>query len=99
MFTGIIESIGTIRALSPKGGDVRVYVQTGKLDLGDVKLGDLIPHRLDVYVLVQKNDLFKLLSQCGRVPFAQLTKAIVRDPKLPNLNVSQVACFHRRDAG
>ena len=42
MFTGIIESIGTIRALSPKGGDVRVYVQTGKLDLGDVKLGDSI---------------------------------------------------------
>ena len=42
MFTDIIESIGTIRALSPKGGDVRVYVQTGKLDLGDVKLGDSI---------------------------------------------------------
>ena len=42
MFTGIIEAIGTIRALSPKGGDVRVYVETGKLDLGDVKLGDSI---------------------------------------------------------
>ncbi len=42
MFTGIIESIGTIRSLTPKGGDVRVYVETGKLDLGDVKLGDSI---------------------------------------------------------
>jgi riboflavin synthase len=42
MFTGIIEAIGSIRALTPKGGDVRVYVQTGKLDLGDVKLGDSI---------------------------------------------------------
>ncbi len=42
MFTGIIEAIGTIRALSPKGGDVRVHVETGKLDLGDVKLGDSI---------------------------------------------------------
>lgn len=42
MFTGIIEAIGTVRALTPKGGDVRVYVQTGKLDLGDVKLGDSI---------------------------------------------------------
>lgn len=42
MFTGIIEAIGTIRALTPKGGDVRVYVETGKLDLGDVKLGDSI---------------------------------------------------------
>jgi riboflavin synthase len=42
MFTGIIESIGSIRALTPKGGDVRVHVATGKLDLGDVKLGDSI---------------------------------------------------------
>ncbi len=42
MFTGIIEALGTIRALSPKGGDVRVYVETGKLDLGDIKLGDSI---------------------------------------------------------
>lgn len=42
MFTGIIESIGSIRSLTPKGGDVRVYVETGKLDLADVKLGDSI---------------------------------------------------------
>ena len=42
MFTGIIESIGSIRNITPKGGDVRVYVETGKLDLGDVKLGDSI---------------------------------------------------------
>ena len=42
MFTGIIEAIGSIRAITPKGGDVRVYVATGKLDLGDVKLGDSI---------------------------------------------------------
>ncbi|QGZ29796.1 riboflavin synthase [Stutzerimonas stutzeri] len=42
MFTGIIESIGTIRALTPKGGDVRVLVETGKLDLSDVRLGDSI---------------------------------------------------------
>jgi riboflavin synthase len=42
MFTGIIEAIGSIRALSPKGGDVRVHVETAKLDLSDVKLGDSI---------------------------------------------------------
>lgn len=42
MFTGIIEAIGTVRALTPKGGDVRVLVETGKLDLADVKLGDSI---------------------------------------------------------
>lgn len=42
MFTGIIEAIGTLRALTPKGGDYRVQVETGKLDLSDVKLGDSI---------------------------------------------------------
>lgn len=42
MFTGIIEAIGTLRALTPKGGDYRVQVDTGRLDLGDVKLGDSI---------------------------------------------------------
>ncbi len=42
MFTGIIQAIGTIATLEPKGEDVRVRVQTGKLDLADVQLGDSI---------------------------------------------------------
>ena len=42
MFTGIIEAVGEITALQPSGGDLRVRVKTGKLDLADVKLGDSI---------------------------------------------------------
>lgn len=42
MFTGIIEATGTIRAMEARGGDVRLRIATGKLDLGDVKLGDSI---------------------------------------------------------
>lgn len=42
MFTGIIQSVGTIAVLEPKGSDLRVRVRTGKLDLGDVQLGDSI---------------------------------------------------------
>ncbi|AZL84284.1 riboflavin synthase [Aliivibrio salmonicida] len=42
MFTGIIESIGTLQAITPKGEDVSVTVNVGKLDMGDVKLGDSI---------------------------------------------------------
>ena len=42
MFTGIIEATGQIANLQPRGGDVRVQVRTGKLDLVDVKLGDSI---------------------------------------------------------
>lgn len=42
MFTGIIEAVGRIAAMEPRGQDSRVRVQTGKLDLGDVRLGDSI---------------------------------------------------------
>ena len=42
MFTGIIQSIGTIAELQPKGGDITLVVNTGKLDMSDVELGDSI---------------------------------------------------------
>lgn len=42
MFTGIIEAVGEIVALQPKNGDLRLRVQSGQLDLGDVALGDSI---------------------------------------------------------
>ncbi len=42
MFTGIIQSVGEIAALEPKGGDLRLRIRTGKLDLADVRLGDSI---------------------------------------------------------
>lgn len=42
MFTGIIQSVGSIQALKPQEGDQRLTVATGKLDMGDVALGDSI---------------------------------------------------------
>jgi riboflavin synthase len=42
MFTGIIQAVGRIAALEPRGADMRLYIQTGKLDLTDVSLGDSI---------------------------------------------------------
>ena len=42
MFTGIIEATGSISQMTPKGGDVQVRVNSGKLDLADVALGDSI---------------------------------------------------------
>jgi riboflavin synthase len=49
MFTGIIESVGSIRAIVPQGGDFRVTVQTtnggsksANLSMADVHLGDSI---------------------------------------------------------
>ena len=42
MFTGIIQSIGKISQIQPKGGDFRLTLSTGKLPLAGVKLGDSI---------------------------------------------------------
>ena len=42
MFTGIIESIGTIARIERRCGDVRLHVDAGSLGLDDVKLGDSI---------------------------------------------------------
>lgn len=42
MFTGIIEAVGLVRRMEPRGGDLRLTIATGKLDMGDVKLGDSI---------------------------------------------------------
>ena len=42
MFTGIISAIGEIASLEPRGGDVRLTINTGNLALGDVHLADSI---------------------------------------------------------
>ncbi len=42
MFTGIIESVGKIQRIEQRGGDVRLTIDTGKMDLADVALGDSI---------------------------------------------------------
>lgn len=42
MFTGIIQAVGKVAALQQRGGDVRLRIRTGGLDLSDVALGDSI---------------------------------------------------------
>ena len=42
MFTGIITAVGTLTTIQPRGGDVRLRIATGNLDLSDVQLGDSI---------------------------------------------------------
>ena len=42
MFTGIIQTVGRIARLEPRGGDVRLAIDTAGLDLADVQLGDSI---------------------------------------------------------
>ncbi|MET0106776.1 MAG: riboflavin synthase [Sedimenticola sp.] len=42
MFTGIIQAVGRIAGIQQRGGDMRLHIATGKLDLADVQLGDSI---------------------------------------------------------
>lgn len=42
MFTGIIQSVGEVATIEPKGDDARLRILTNQLDLADVQLGDSI---------------------------------------------------------
>ena len=42
MFTGIIQAVGEVAAMEPSGGDLRLRINSGKLPLDDVALGDSI---------------------------------------------------------
>jgi len=42
MFTGIIQAVGSITSLDQRGGDVRLAINSGKLPMADVVLGDSI---------------------------------------------------------
>jgi riboflavin synthase len=42
MFTGLIQALGRVEAVTPRGGDVRLKIAVGKLDMNDVQLGDSI---------------------------------------------------------
>ncbi|WP_074903679.1 riboflavin synthase [Nitrosomonas communis] len=42
MFTGIIEAIGEIKQLTQKSNAISLQIEPGKLEMGDVKVGDSI---------------------------------------------------------
>lgn len=42
MFTGIIQAVGVIAAIEKQGGDARLRIDTGLLELSDVQIGDSI---------------------------------------------------------
>jgi riboflavin synthase len=42
MFTGIVQGVGKVRSIEPCGGDVRMWIDTGGVPLGDVAIGGSI---------------------------------------------------------
>ncbi|HEB81544.1 MAG TPA: riboflavin synthase, partial [Gammaproteobacteria bacterium] len=58
MFTGIIEAVGRIKNLQPMGGDLRLFVETGSLDMSDVQLGDSIAVNGVCLTAIEFNDTY-----------------------------------------
>ena len=42
MFTGIVQGVGTVRAIEPRGGDVTLVIDTGAVSLSGVEVGGSI---------------------------------------------------------
>jgi riboflavin synthase len=42
MFTGIVQGVGKVRSIEPRGGDVRMWIDAGAVSLRDVTLGGSI---------------------------------------------------------
>lgn len=42
MFSGIVQAVGRIARIEPQGGDVRLAIDCGSLDMADVRQGDSI---------------------------------------------------------
>jgi riboflavin synthase len=42
MFTGIVQGVGSIRSVEPRGGDVTLWIDTGPVPLTDVQAGGSI---------------------------------------------------------
>ena len=42
MFTGIVQGVGRIRSVEPRGGDVTMWIETGTVPLADVATGGSI---------------------------------------------------------
>ena len=55
MFTGIIEALGTVTAITPKNGDYQLHIQAGKLDMSEVQLGDSIAVNGVCLTVIQKS--------------------------------------------
>ncbi|MGD8941347.1 MAG: riboflavin synthase [Gammaproteobacteria bacterium] len=56
MFTGIIQSVGKIVTVESRGGDARIVIDSGKMSMADVNLGDSIAVNGVCLTVVDKTD-------------------------------------------
>ncbi len=56
MFTGIIEAVGHLKAITAKGEDITITVDASNLDMSDVQLGDSIATNGVCLTVIEFND-------------------------------------------
>ena len=74
MFTGIIEAVGDVVAVEPKGGDVRLHIATGDMPMGSVQLGDSIATNGVCLTVIEKDQG----SYCADVSVESLNLTTIR---------------------
>ncbi len=83
MFTGIIEAMGTVNLLEPRGGDLRVQINTEQLDFSDVQVGDSIStNGVCLTVVELPKDGASILGYCADVSVESLNLTTINQWQL-----------------
>lgn len=56
MFTGIIAAVGEVAQIEPRKGDLRLTINTGKLEIADMELGESVATSGVCLTVVEKTD-------------------------------------------
>lgn len=79
MFTGIIEALGSVKLLEPRGGDLRVQINTDELDFSDVQVGDSIStNGVCLTVVDLPMDGASILGYCADVSVESLNLTTIK---------------------
>ena len=84
MFTGLIQGVGRLRALEPRGGDVRIHIDTGSLPFTGVAMGESIAVN-GVCLTVVAFDARSLAADASTETLALTTLGALREGQPLNL--------------
>ena len=84
MFTGLIQGVGRLRALEPRGGDVRIHIDTGSLLFTGVAMGESIAVN-GVCLTVVAFDARSFAADASTETLALTTLGALREGQLLNL--------------
>lgn len=96
MFTGLIQGVGRLRALEPRGGDVRLHIDTGTLPFADVLMGESIAVN-GVCLTVVAFDAASFAADASTETLALTTLGMLREGQ--PLNLERALQAHDRLGG